>query len=184
MGLRVLTFLAIAGSGLIAGVFFAFSTFVMKALSRIPAEQGINAMKSINIVVINPLFMAAFMGTAAICLVLGISAINGLIRGGSAAAGFLLTACLLYLIGTFLVTMVGNVPLNDRLATTDATSAASAEFWKQYLTGWMFWNHVRTLGALAAMICFLIAGGWKFTAEAEMLSQTNAAAPNDRISAP
>ncbi len=53
------------GCGLMAGVFFAFSTFVMNALARLQPTQGIAAMQSINITVINPLFMAAFLGTAA-----------------------------------------------------------------------------------------------------------------------
>ena len=33
--------MAALGCGLMAGVFFAFSTFVMKALSRIPQGEGI-----------------------------------------------------------------------------------------------------------------------------------------------
>ncbi len=42
------------GSALVAGVFFAFSTFVMKALGRLQPEQGIAAMQSINVTVLNP----------------------------------------------------------------------------------------------------------------------------------
>jgi uncharacterized membrane protein len=60
-----LTLFAALGCGLVAGVFFAFSTFVMKALARLPAPQGIAAMQSINVIVINPWFMTAFLGTAA-----------------------------------------------------------------------------------------------------------------------
>jgi uncharacterized membrane protein len=60
------------GSGLIAGVFFAFSSFVMKALDRIPAAQGIAAMQSINVVVLNPLFLGVFLGAAAGCILLAI----------------------------------------------------------------------------------------------------------------
>lgn len=50
-----------------AGVFFAFSTFVMKALGARPLAQGIAAMQSINVAVINRWFMAAFFGTALLC---------------------------------------------------------------------------------------------------------------------
>jgi len=52
--LLALTLLSALGSGLIAGAFFAFSTFVMGALGRLPAAHGIAAMQSINVVVINP----------------------------------------------------------------------------------------------------------------------------------
>ncbi len=58
--LRILTLISALGCGLVAGVFFAFSTFVMKALDRLPPAQGMTAMQSINVVVINPWFMTAF----------------------------------------------------------------------------------------------------------------------------
>lgn len=54
---------SVLGCGLMAGVFFAFSSFVMNALARLQPTQGIAAMQSINITVINPLFMAPFLGT-------------------------------------------------------------------------------------------------------------------------
>ena len=63
--LFTMTLFTALGCGLVAGILFAFSTSVMKALSRLPSAQGIAAMQSINIAVINPLFMGAFFGTAA-----------------------------------------------------------------------------------------------------------------------
>ena len=39
--LIALTLVTALGCGLAAGIFFAFSTFVMKALARIPSAQGI-----------------------------------------------------------------------------------------------------------------------------------------------
>src|SRR5712692_11267617 len=91
------------GCGLIAGVFFAFSAFVMKALARLPAPQGIAAMQSINVTVITPSFMAAFLGTAAACVVLVGAALRSWTSPGAA---FLLAGSLFYLVGTLLVTMV------------------------------------------------------------------------------
>src|SRR5690242_17039688 len=70
-----LTLLAILGSGTVAGVFFAFSAFVMSALARLPSAQGIAAMQSINVVVINPKFLGVFMGTALLCVALGVSSL-------------------------------------------------------------------------------------------------------------
>ena len=65
--------LAALGCGLIAGVFFAFSAFVMSALARLEPPQGTAAMQAINITVINPWFMGVFMGTAVVCLFFTIS---------------------------------------------------------------------------------------------------------------
>jgi uncharacterized membrane protein len=145
--LFVLTFLAALGSALIAGIFFAFSTFIMGALGRLPAAQGISAMQSINVVVINPWFFAAFFGTAAACALLAVAALFTWQQPGSAA---LLAGALLYLVGTFLATIVFNVPLNNALAAVSPDSAEGAGLWTRYLSTWTNWNHVRTVAALAA----------------------------------
>jgi len=103
---------ALIGSALISGVFFAFSSFIMKALARRPALEGIAAMKSINIVVINPVFLGLFMGTTLICLILLVISIT---KWQMPAAAYFLVGSLFYIVGTFLVTGLGNVPLNNQL---------------------------------------------------------------------
>ncbi len=145
--LFALKFFAALGCALIAGVFFAFSTFVMSALARLPPAQGIAAMQSINITVINSLFMAAFLSTAAACSLLALSTF---LKWPQSGVPFVLIGSLLYLVGTFLVTVVFNVPLNDALAAADPSSAQGASLWSRYLADWTFWNHLRTLAALAA----------------------------------
>jgi uncharacterized membrane protein len=149
-----LTLFSALGCGLIAGVFFAFSAFVMKALARLPPAQGIAAMQSINVAVINPSFMAAFFGTAAGCVVL---AISSLLMWHTPGAAFLLAGSLLYLVGTILVTIAFNVPRNDALAAVEPASADGATLWARYVTTWTAWNHVRTAAALAAAALLTIA---------------------------
>ena len=149
-----LTCLAALGSGLIAGVFFAFSAFVMTALGRLPPDQGIAAMQSINVAVINPWFFAAFFGTAAACVVLAIAA---LLRWSEPGAMLLLAGSLLYLVGTIFVTMRLNVPLNDALAAVQPASVEAAGLWTRYLAEWTRWNHVRTVASLAAAASFILA---------------------------
>ena len=152
--LFILTFTTALGCGLIAGVFFAFSTFVMTALARRPPAEGIVAMQSINITVINPWFMTAFVGTAVACLLLVVSS---LLRWNQPGAVYLLVGSLLYLVGTFGVTMVCNVPLNDALAIVKPESTDGANLWASYLTNWTLWNHIRTAAALAAAALLTIA---------------------------
>nr|WP_041781106.1 DUF1772 domain-containing protein [Allocoleopsis franciscana] len=149
-----LKLLAVLGCGLIAGVFFAFSTFVMSALARLQPAQGIAAMQLINITVINPLFMTAFLGTAAACMYLTVSS---LLKWHQPGAPYLLIGSLLYLIGTLGVTIVFNVPLNDALALVKPDSTEGASLWANYLTNWTIWNHIRTTAALAAAASFTIA---------------------------
>jgi len=149
-----LTLASALGCGLIGGAFFAFSSFVMKALGRLPPAQGIAAMQSINIVVINPWFMVPFLGTAAACVFLAVSSLRA---WHSPGAAYLLAGSLLYLLGTLLVTFVFNIPRNNRLAVVDPASADGAKLWAGYLSSWTAWNHVRTVAALAAAVSFIIA---------------------------
>ena len=67
--LLVLTFIAAIGSGIVGGIFFAFSSFVMTALGRLPSEQGTAAMNAINVTVITPGFFLVFFGIALACIV-------------------------------------------------------------------------------------------------------------------
>lgn len=143
-------FAAALGCALMAGTFFAFSVFIMPALKRLPAPQAIAAMQSINIAVINPLFMLVFMGTALLSLVL---ALTGWKQPGAA---WLLAGCALYLVGTFGVTVAGNVPLNDTLAPLKPNAPDAATAWAAYYSAWMMWNHARTLAALSACASFII----------------------------
>ncbi|MGV6815905.1 MAG: anthrone oxygenase family protein [Thiotrichales bacterium] len=146
--------LALLGSALIGGIFFAFSSFIMKALARLPSSEGTAAMQSINVVVLNPSFLGAFMGTAAIALVLAVIAVTS---WETAASPWLLAGSLLYLVGTFLVTGRGNVPLNDQLAAVQAKDPAATKVWEHYLSRWTLLNTVRTLAAIAAALMFAMA---------------------------
>lgn len=150
----ILTFCSALGSGLMAGLFFAFSTFIMTALNRLPAAQGIAAMQSINVAVINPVFGLAFFGTAAACVLLAASSPFLWHRRGAVS---LLVGSLLYLAGVMVVTMVFNVPRNDGLAAVDPASADGARLWADYVTSWTAWNHVRTIAALGAAASLTVA---------------------------
>ena len=149
-----LTLAAALGAGLVAGIFFAFSAFIMAALKRLPPEGGISAMQSINVTVLNPVFFFVFFGTAVAALVLAIAAFAGWSPPRSL---YLLAGALLYLGGTILVTMAFNVPLNNKLAAAGANSTEGASVWNTYLSAWTAWNHVRTIAALAACASFIIA---------------------------
>jgi uncharacterized membrane protein len=152
--LYALTLVSALGAGLIAGVFFAFSSFVMRALARLAPPHGIAAMQSINAVVLNPVFLGTFLGTAALCMVLGVAAV---LEWSSPAAPALLAGAVLYLVGTLLVTVVCNVPRNEALARVEPGGMGSDRLWQDYLRSWTGWNHVRTVSALAAAAAFTIA---------------------------
>jgi uncharacterized membrane protein len=152
--LLVLTFVGAIGSGLIAGLFCAFSNFMMKALASLPPDKGIAAMQAINIAIINPSFLAVFLGTATACLV--VMALS-LLNWHALDNIYLLVGSLLYLIGGVLVTIVFNVPRNDALAAVDPISSDGISLWRDYLVSWTNWNHVRAIATLAAAASLTIA---------------------------
>ncbi|WP_144222785.1 DUF1772 domain-containing protein [Mesorhizobium amorphae] len=151
-----ITFIAAIGSGLMAGLFFAYSNSVMPSLAQVPVPQGVLAMNTINTVIQNPLFLSIFMGTALLALFLVLAALLG---WGVGRPSWVLIGAALYVIGNIIVTMAINVPMNDALAATAPDSQAAAQLWVTYLDRWVFWNHVRAFactGALAAFIAALM----------------------------
>jgi uncharacterized membrane protein len=150
-GVFVLTLLSALGCGVFAGVFFAFSTFVMPGLSRLPADQGAAAMQAINAAAISPVFLSAFLGTAGACAVL---AGYSVWAWRTPAAPYLLGGSVLYLAGSFLVTVVFNVPRNEALAKSGAGRAA---MWPDYAAIWTRWNHVRAVASAAASALLTVA---------------------------
>lgn len=147
-----LAFAAAIGTGLMAGLFFVFSVTIMSALGKLPAPAGIAAMQSINTTILSPLFLSVFMGTALLCVVIAIVAV---LNWSHPASAWLVTGALLYAAGTFLVTIIFNVPMNDALAAGAADSSEVAGIWARYLSVWTGWNHVRTVTSTVALGTFI-----------------------------
>jgi uncharacterized membrane protein len=149
-------FVSALGAGLVAGVFFAFSSFVMPALSRLPRLQGLVAMQSINLVVLNRSFLGVFLGTAAGSAWL---VLDALFRWSVPGARLRLLGGALYLLGSLLVTGACNVPWNEMLAQLVPESARAARAWSDYVSAWSFWNHVRTAASLGAAALLVLGLG-------------------------
>ena len=151
--LEQLTIVSALGSAVIGGLLFAFSTSVMRALGKLPPAQGAAAMQWINVLILNPLFLTIFVGTAVICAtVAGLAAL----QWNGAASAWRLAGALLYVVGTVGVTMACNVPRNNQLAGVTADSPEGERVWARYLPEWTLWNHVRTLAAVAAAALFML----------------------------
>lgn len=150
----LLLLIAALGSGLLSGVFFAFSSFIMKALTHVPDEQGISSMQTINKMVLNHTFLPTFIGTALVTVILAIYAI---IDWKGLNSVYILVGSLLYLIGSFFVTIRCNVPLNNKLKHINVKNKESELFWKEYVTKWTAWNHLRTFASFIALLFFILA---------------------------
>lgn len=152
--ITVLLWFSALGCGLLAGLYFTFSAFVMTALGRIEQERGISAMNAINATILRSLFMPMFMGTTLASFALAILAI---VRWGQPESVPMFAGGLLYVTGMFVVTMVFNVPLNNALAAVDPAGTEAASVWRRYLKDWTLWNHVRTVSCIGTTALFIAA---------------------------
>ncbi len=144
--------MAALGSSLLGGLYFAFSVAIMRALEKLPSEQGMAAMQSINLVILNPAFLGVFLGTA----IGGVLLIAAPVFDWNAASPWLIAGALVYIVASLGLTIVFNVPLNNELAAVSATDPASVDVWKRYLSDWTFWNHIRTAASLGSAVLLMI----------------------------
>ncbi|MFF1276179.1 DUF1772 domain-containing protein [Streptomyces marokkonensis] len=150
----VLTVLGVLGTGLAAGVFCAFSAFVMRGLAALPPAQGVAAMQAVNVAAVRPAFMLVFLGSAVLCAVLTVVTF---VLWPDEGAVELLAGGALYLLGSFGLTVVANIPRNDGLARLEPGSPEAAAYWPVYVREWTLWNHVRTLASAGAALAYVLA---------------------------
>ncbi|CAM9201994.1 unnamed protein product [Choristocarpus tenellus] len=137
-----------------SGMFFAFSNFIVLALSKLPANYGSAAMQSVNITRINPCFLAVYLGTALCSLTTAIVAGLNIERPGAVWA---VAGGLVYLTGCLFVTIWFNTPLNNNLAELDLEQSDDYPKWREYIESWLPWNHVRTVSTLVSTTAYIIA---------------------------
>ena len=139
---------------LVAGVFLAFSDFIMRSLRLTSGHGGVEAMQAINREVFRWVFMVLFIGLAPLSLFIAVYAIFFI---GQLPGVLLALSGLTYVLGCFAVTICFNVPMNERLAEMGIPSESTRDYWEgTYLPRWTFWNSVRTVAsALAATLLLL-----------------------------
>ena len=150
---NLLLWFTILSVGVMAGVYFTFSAFVMRSLDAIGRPAGMLAMQSINRVIVRSVFLPLFFGSTLAAAVLAVMALLDMAQAG---AMWLLAGSATYVIGMFVVTVVGNVPLNNALEAASADSEEGEAMWQRYMSRWVAWNHVRT-AACTLSLGFLVA---------------------------
>ena len=141
-------------AGLVGGVLYAFSSFVMAGLKRLTSENGIAAMQSINVTAVGPGLMIPFFGTALASLAL---AAWGIADWKGPASAWMVAGALSYLLGTFAMTAVYHVPRNDALAAISPGTARASAVWERYFAEWTRWNHLRSIASVGAATAFVVA---------------------------
>ena len=140
--------------GLLAGVFLAFSDFIMRSLSLAQHTGGVEVMQIINREVFRYVFMILFIGMAPASVIL---TGYGLITFSTPGSAWIALAGVTYLLAAFGVTVLANVPMNEALAQMDLGEAQTLAYWqKAYLPRWTFWNSLRTIACLLAAATLLV----------------------------
>ncbi|MEM8908058.1 MAG: anthrone oxygenase family protein [Bacteroidota bacterium] len=147
-------FVAIILTGLSTGLFYAWMVSVIPGTRKVTDSTYLESMQSINRAILNPAFYLIFVGSP---IALVFSTVQQWKSGAS--FWFLLMATLLYLVGTFGVTIWGNIPLNDALDALDLVELHDDEknkFRKAYEDKWNRWHWIRTIFSLLALISSLL----------------------------
>jgi len=147
--MTLLICLAAVSAGLMAGVYFAFSGFIMRSFDQLGATQATNAMNAINEVILRSWFMALFFGSTLLFAMLSVIA---LFKTDLPGRWLLFAAGLIYVIGMFVCTALFNVPLNNRLANVPIDKSSVRHHWDLYYRKWTRWNHLRGICSLVALV--------------------------------
>ena len=158
---------SILAYAIVGGVFLAFSDFIMRSLARNAGVGGIEAMQIINREVFRWVFMALFLGMAAMSVfILIYSAMN--LTGGPRK--LMMLGALVYLFGCFAVTIFFNVPMNEALAGMELSADATQDYWTgTYLPRWTMWNTVRTIACALAAALLLFGLFWLTQSQARLV---------------
>ncbi len=141
-------------SAVIGGVFSAFSEFIMSGLRRTAPAGGVEAMQHINRKVIKTQFVAGILSIAVFSVLFGIYSLT--VFDGAARVTLIL-APTVYVPTVFLMTMFGNVPMNNKLERLDHKSAEAHAYWVVYGRDWTRLNHVRSIGSILTAGLYVIA---------------------------
>jgi len=148
---NIILVLTATTTALMAGLFFAWSCSVMLGFARLADREFVSVMQETNRAIQNPFFFAAFFGAP---LFLIISTV--LHYSQPPRSALLLAATMIYLIGTFGVTMFGNVSLNNTLDRFDLKSATDAEINAQRANFERSWNNLNTIRTVSSTLAVVI----------------------------
>ncbi|PZR29797.1 MAG: DUF1772 domain-containing protein [Citrobacter freundii] len=148
----ILLLIATTATALIAGLFYAYSCSVNPGLGRLADKSYLDAMQSINRAILNPLFFVSFIG-ALLLLPAGAVVMYGQSRE---CFVLLFAAAAVYVIGSFGVTMFGNVPLNNMLDRFDLINAAASDLAAMRNDFEKPWNRLHSVRTFFSVISLLL----------------------------
>lgn len=156
----VVIILATFLTGLSAGLCFTWSNAVTTGLANLDDLSYLRAFQQMNRTILNPTFFLVFFGPVFL------GALGAyLVRNGNPVTFWLvLTAALLYFFGVALVTVFGNVPLNEMVDKTDLAeigAEAIVSLRKKFENPWNSFHRIRTYISVLSFLLLLVSLVWK-----------------------
>jgi len=142
-------------TGLSAGLCFTWSNAVTTGIGRLDDFGFLISFKQMNRTILNPVFFIVFFGPFFLSLI----NIYVFRNASSSLIWLLIFATVVYFLGVVLVTIFGNVPLNEILDETNLVSATSEELRSLREIFEAKWNRlhlIRTLSAIASFLLLII----------------------------
>ncbi|WP_209860145.1 anthrone oxygenase family protein [Chitinophaga sp. OAE865] len=149
--------LATITTALMAGLFYAFAVSVNIAFAKLPDAAYITATQAINVAIVNPAFLVSFLGAPVLLIWAAWLHARPVFTRRSR---YILAAAVIFVIGTFGVTVLANIPLNDQLAAFSTEGASTAELHhmrEAFAIPWNNWHLVRTMAGIVALVLLVVA---------------------------
>jgi len=144
-----------------AGIFFTWTNAVTPGIGKLKDLEYLSALQSMNRVILNRIFYTVF-----ICPVfmLPLATVLNYNSANSLVFTLLLIASIIYLLGVFIITAAGNIPLNNVLDKSDLENFSledTRNLRSEIETKWNSFNLIRTITSsisfmLLILICLLI----------------------------
>ena len=144
---------AILLTGLMAGIFFTWSNAVKPGLGKLSDIEYLRALQSMNRVILNNAFKLIFLGAIITVALLPVFYFN--LYSKNIFWVFVLTL-VIYWIGAFGVTILGNIPLNEILDKTNLESITSEEIKTLRKSIEVKRNNFNIIRCISSAITFLI----------------------------
>lgn len=139
-------------TGLSAGLCFTWSNTVTPGLGRLDDLGYLQSFQQMNKTILNPIFIVVFFAPFFLSLV----NIYLLKNSSSNLLWLVILAGVIYFFGVLLITLFGNVPLNEMLDKSDLSISSIDELSQLREKFEVKWNRLHSIRTISSIISFLL----------------------------
>ncbi|MCK5355890.1 MAG: DUF1772 domain-containing protein [Methyloprofundus sp.] len=152
----MIIFMATLSTGLMAGIFFTWTNAVTPGIGKLKDIEYLSALQSMNRVILNPAFYMVFL-----CPIVTVPLATVLNYNTEPSFIFwlLLVTSIIYLLGVFFITILGNIPLNELLDKNDLDKFSledARNLRNEIEKKWNNYNFIRTITSSITLILLII----------------------------